>query len=167
MLYQRVLTGILMGAVILSAVWYGGWPFSLLICFLAVVGFSELVKMRGFQVFSLPALLGYIGTLFFLTLGMWELPGVTATDAGSIPGIWLIGLLFLFLTISVTSKNRYTFQDMTYLFGGTVVCWFYFPLCVDVAPRGRVGSSVFPVPALGHVVDGYIRLFCRTCTERT
>lgn len=118
MLYQRVLTGIIFGTVILGAVWYGGWPFSLMICLLAVIGFSELVKMRGFQVFSLPALLGYIGVLFFLSLGIWELPFAELEDAGSIPGIWLIALLFLFLTISVTSKNRYTFQDMAYLFTG-------------------------------------------------
>jgi phosphatidate cytidylyltransferase len=94
--------------------------------------------MRGFQVFSLPALLGYIGTLFFLTIGMWDLPFAPASDAGSIPGIWLIGLLFLFLVITVTSKNRYTFQDMTYLFGGTL----YVGFTLHCAMMLRVGDGL-------------------------
>lgn len=121
MLYQRVLTGIIGGSFFLGAVWYGSWPFALLICFLALKGYSELVKMRGFRRFSIPALLGYMGTLLFLLSGVWNIPFLSVPAAeGSVPVIWILVLLFFFSTITVTSKNRYTFQDMTYLFTGTL-----------------------------------------------
>lgn len=120
MLYQRVLTGVIGGALFLGAVWYGGWLFSLLICLLALVGYSELVRMRGFGLFSAPALFGYLVALIWVLGGLWELPGWMLPERVSVPMIFLVVVLFVFLAISVTSKNRYTFQDMTYLFAGTI-----------------------------------------------
>ncbi|ASS75616.1 hypothetical protein CIG75_11870 [Tumebacillus algifaecis] len=120
MLYQRVLTGVIGGALFLGVVWIGGVPLILLLALLAVLGFRELVKMRGFATFSAPALLGYVVTLVFTTNLLWreswELS--VAPDSISIPLLLLI--LFAFLTISVMTKNRYSFQDMSYLFAGTL-----------------------------------------------
>lgn len=120
MLYQRVLTGVIGGALFLGVVWLGGVPFHLLLALLAVLGYRELVKMRGFGSLSAPALLGYVVTLALVTnplwRGTWQLSG--APDSISI--FWLIVILFAFLTTSVVTKNRYTFQDMGFLFAGTL-----------------------------------------------
>lgn len=135
MLGQRVLTGVVGGAVFLSAVWYGGIPFSLLMCVLAVVGYSELVKMRGFHRLSVPALLGYAATLYVLLGGVFRLTDLPTLS--QVPTMELLCLLFLFFTISVVSKNRYTFQDMCYLFAGT----FYVGLCFHLGLQLRVNEN--------------------------
>jgi phosphatidate cytidylyltransferase len=120
MLYQRVLTGVIGGALYLGVVWYGGVPFILLLALLATVGYSELVRMRGFGTFCVPALLGYLVTFAMVTSPLWRdsFDPALDTDPSSMFGLVLI--LFTFLTISVITKNRYTFQDMTYLFAGTL-----------------------------------------------
>ncbi|KEO82967.1 hypothetical protein EL26_12790 [Tumebacillus flagellatus] len=118
---QRVVTGIIGGAIFLGAVWYGGFPFALLIALMAVVGFSELVRMRGWSLFSGPALIGYVVTLMWL-LGSLLQPfaGTWMPSGDTLSSLWLLLALFVFLSVSVVSKNKFTFQDMTYLFAGTL-----------------------------------------------
>jgi phosphatidate cytidylyltransferase len=120
MFKQRVLTGIVGGAVFLGAVWYGGLPFSFIIALLAVVGYSELVRMKGLGRFSTPALLGYLVTLLYVFPEGLERIGLNGTAGDSVSVFWLVIVLFLFLSISVATKNRYAFPDMTYLFAGTL-----------------------------------------------
>lgn len=120
MLYQRVLTGIVGGAAFLGAVYYGGAPFYFLIMLLAVISFSEMVLMKNFSAFSLPACLGYAVTLFYCNPFLFTWIGIDVPAGGVLPMLWLLVPLFLFLSISVASKNRYTFQDMAYLYTGTL-----------------------------------------------
>ncbi|MGB8955378.1 MAG: phosphatidate cytidylyltransferase [Tumebacillaceae bacterium] len=143
MLYQRVLTGVIGGAVLLGAVWYGGWLFSLFICLLAIVGYSELVRMRGFGLFSLPALFGYLVTLVWVLGGLWELPGWMLPERVSVPMIFLVVVLFVFLAFSVTSKNRFTFQDMTYLFAGTIYVGLSFHAAMLLRLEDGLGLAYF------------------------
>jgi phosphatidate cytidylyltransferase len=120
MLYQRVLTGIVGGAIYLGAVLYGGAPFRLFILLLAVIAYNEIVRMRKLSAFSAPAVLGFLMTLLYVDPFLLEKIGLQALGKGALPISWLLAPLFLFLTISVISKNRYTFQDMAYLFAGTL-----------------------------------------------
>jgi phosphatidate cytidylyltransferase len=142
-LKQRVLTGVIGGAIALGAVWYGGAPFDLLIAFLALVGFSELARMRGFGVFSLPACLGYLVTLawvfgfVYLPLAEW----VPARDM--VPMFFLFVSLLLFLTVSVVTKNRYTFQDVAYLFAGTIYLGLPFHTAVLLRADESLGLPYF------------------------
>jgi len=143
MLAERVVTGVIGGALFLGAVWYGGIPFLLVMAVLAVVGFSELVSMRGFHRFSTPAWLGYGSTLLFLLGSKWSggeqwLPGTE-----SVPTYFLLAVLFLFFTISVVSKNRYTFQDMTYLFAGSLYIGVSFHLGMQLRLEEGLGMAYF------------------------
>ncbi|MGZ4162405.1 MAG: phosphatidate cytidylyltransferase [Tumebacillaceae bacterium] len=151
MLRQRVLTGIIGGAVFIGAVFYGHVPFSLLICLLAVVGFSEIVKMRGFGRFSFPALIGYLVTLAFVTSNLWgeALRGFMPTN-DAISGVWLLMILFLFFTVSVVTKNRYTFQDVSYLFVGTlyVSLPFHYALLLRGMPTHGLAYFLFLLIAM-------------------
>lgn len=144
MLVQRVITGIIGGAVYIGAVLYGGVPFSLFICLLAVIGYSELVKMRGFSRFSAPAFIGYLVVLGFATSHLWGslLDGLMPTEE-TVSSFWLLMIFFLFLTISVASKNRYTFQDMTYLFAGTLYVGFPFHSAMLLRDHGAHGLAYF------------------------
>lgn len=144
MLGQRVVTGIIGGAIFLGAVWYGGWPFALLIALLAVVGFSELLRMRGWSLFSAPALVGYVATLMWLVGAIWHpFEGTWMPAVDSLSALWLVLVLFVFLSISVITKNRYTFQDMTYLFAGTLYVGLPFHCAILLRVDGKLGMAYF------------------------
>ncbi|MBL0388947.1 phosphatidate cytidylyltransferase [Tumebacillus sp. ITR2] len=141
---QRVVTGIIGGAIFLGAVWYGGFPFALLIALMAVVGFSELVRMRGWSLFSAPALIGYVVTLMWLVGSIWQPFAdlwMPATD--TVSGLWLLVALFVFLSISVVSKNKFSFQDMTYLFAGTLYVGLTLHSALLLRVDDRMGLSYF------------------------
>ncbi len=143
MLYQRVLTGVIGGTLLLGIVWYGGVPFQLVFALLAGLAFRELVKMRGFGTFSAPALLGYLVTLGLATHPLWRESWELSAAPDSISIFWLILVLFSFLTISVVSKNRYTFQDMTYLFAGTLYVGLAFQCAIMLRIDEGLGLRYF------------------------
>jgi phosphatidate cytidylyltransferase len=151
MLKQRVITGIIGGAVFLGAVFYGHVPFALLIGLLAVIGFSEIVKMRGWSRFSFPALIGYLVTLGFVTSQVWSrwLQALMPT-ADSISGFWLLMVLFLFFAATVVAKNRYTFQDVSYLFVGTLYVGlpFHYALLLRRLPGHGLAYFLFLLLAM-------------------
>ncbi|PWK12677.1 phosphatidate cytidylyltransferase [Tumebacillus permanentifrigoris] len=144
MLRQRVVTGIIGGALYLGAVWYGGLPSALLFVLLAVVGYSELLLMRGWSRLSAPALVGYMATLMWLVGAIWQpFAGTWMPEVDSLSALWLLLVLFVFLSISVISKNRYTFQDMTYLFAGTLYVGLPFHCAILLRVDGKLGLAYF------------------------
>ncbi|HEU4965111.1 MAG TPA: phosphatidate cytidylyltransferase [Bacilli bacterium] len=145
MLKQRVITGLLGGAVYLAATWYGGIPFALLVAVLTVVGYSELVRMKGLPRLSLPAVYGYLLTLFLLlgsTFVVTKSSWVTS-DQVLIP--FLLFALFGFLAISVISKNKYTYQDISFLFAGALYVGlpFHAALLLRVDPQRGLAYFLF------------------------
>lgn len=111
MLNQRVLTAIvlvpLLGLVLLGGIW-----FSSLLILVGVVGYSELLRMKGYKYLELPSVAGFALMLIWLLYG-------AAWIVSFQPGMLLWGVYaLLFLTVAV--KNRFTYSDMGYIFLSSV-----------------------------------------------
>ncbi|MEK4970365.1 phosphatidate cytidylyltransferase [Cytobacillus sp. FSL R7-0696] len=121
---ERVITAIIFGAVLLPLVFIGGWPLMLLAYFFATVGLYELLRMKGFNLFSLPGLIStfilwmiMIPTEFYFA---WLIrAGVGKTD------ILVLGVLLL-LTYTVLTKNRVTYDDIAFMLISTIYIGFGF-----------------------------------------
>lgn len=112
MLYQRVLTGIIGGAAFLAIVYLGGAWFLGLIGLLGIVGFSELLHMKGYKYYEIPSLAG------FLLMGTWLVYGtdwLNLTQSSAL--LWIV---YGFLFMTVVMKNRYAFQDMSHILVGSI-----------------------------------------------
>lgn len=108
---QRIVTGVIAGAVFLPFVFFGGSLFVLLAYFLAAVALYELLKMRNIELFTVP------GILTLALLWIFLLPFPSQEIIGGINyskiDLGLLGVL-LFLTYTVATKNRFTFEDAAF-----------------------------------------------------
>lgn len=129
MLYQRVLTGVIGGAGFLAVVYYGGTLFTGLILLMGLIGFSEMLRMKGNRYFELPSLAGFVLTV------AWILYGANWLDWKSGLLLWVV-YVFLFLTVAL--KNRFTFADVSYIFVGAVYVGLslHFVLLLRGLPNG-------------------------------
>lgn len=108
---QRVLTGMIGGAVFLLLVVLGGNGFVALISLLGLIGFAELLRMKGYGYFEIPSLAGFVLT------ETWLLSGTEWLHSRPAMLLWIIyGSLFM----TVVMKNRYTFRDMSHIFVSTL-----------------------------------------------
>jgi len=82
---------------------------------MALIGYYEFVKMTGTRPLNGSALFGYAGILFFMV--PWNLLDV-AEPVSLSRGIWL--LLFIFLLITVFTKNKLDIRIAALLFTGIV-----------------------------------------------
>ncbi|WP_342435863.1 phosphatidate cytidylyltransferase [Paenibacillus sp. FSL L8-0436] len=112
---QRLITGIVAGAVFLGLCFLGGWAYQLLLAGMALIGFYEFVKMTGVRVFGGTAILGYAAVACYMI--PWSLLGVNPWLSWE-QGIWL--LLLLFLLVTVFSKNKQDIKIISLLFTGIV-----------------------------------------------
>lgn len=112
---QRLITGIVAGAVFLGMVLWGGLPYHLLILVMAWIGFYEFVRMIGLSFVSGSAGAGFVGvtTLVFPYQPLHIQPLLPLSNT-----LWL--LLILFMLITVFTKNKITIQTSALLFLGTV-----------------------------------------------
>lgn len=112
---QRIITGIIAGAVFLGLCFMGGLWYHLLVLAMALIGYYEFVKMTKVAPFGGTAAIGYLGVLMFVF--PWRLLNLTfPLSWGS--GIWLLMLLFLLVT--VLSRNRVGIQQVSLLFLASV-----------------------------------------------
>ncbi|AIQ53296.1 phosphatidate cytidylyltransferase [Paenibacillus sp. FSL R7-0331] len=112
---QRLITGIVAGALFLGLCAIGGWSYHLLLTAMALVGLYEFVKMTGLTPFSGTALLGYASIVGFMI--PWELLDVPAWLSWE-QGVWL--LLLVLLLVTVFSKNKLDIKLIALLFTGIV-----------------------------------------------
>ncbi|MDQ0193455.1 phosphatidate cytidylyltransferase [Paenibacillus wynnii] len=110
---QRLITGIVAGVLFLGLCLLGGWWYQLLLIGMALIGYYEFVKMTGTLSFSKTAIIGYLGILYFMT--PWNLLDLTPPVSLE-RVIWL--LLFLFLLITVFTKNKMDIRSISLLFLG-------------------------------------------------
>ncbi|XJZ28530.1 phosphatidate cytidylyltransferase [Bacillota bacterium Lsc_1132] len=109
---QRIITGVVAAAIFLPIVYVGGIPFILLTYVLATVGLYELLKMRKLSLYSIPGLLSALMLWVLLfprqySAVMDTLP-YSKTELG-------IALILLLLTYTVITKNRVTFEDVSFM----------------------------------------------------
>ncbi|MFC7679571.1 phosphatidate cytidylyltransferase [Paenibacillus sp. GCM10028914] len=112
---QRLITGIIAGAVFLGLCFMGGLWYHFLVLAMSLIGYYEFVKMIKIAPFGGIAAIGYLGVLMFVF--PWNLTGLTFPFSWE-HGIWLVMLLFLFVT--VFSKNKVGIEKVSLLFIASV-----------------------------------------------
>lgn len=108
---QRIITGIIAAAIFLPIVIIGGYPIILLAYLLASVALYELLKMRNLKLFSVP------GILSLLVLWIFLLPNQNEdllTNLGYSKIEIALFAILLFLTYTVATKNKFTFDDVAF-----------------------------------------------------
>ena len=123
---QRIITAVIAAAIFLPIVIYGGIPFVLLTYGLASIGLYELLKMRKINLFSVPGIISLILLWIFMLPN--EFQGVL--DAANYTKVEMALLaVLLFLTYTVATKNRFTFEDVAFSTMATLYIgmgFFYF-----------------------------------------
>lgn len=128
---KRIITGIIASIPLIVLVFIGGVPFTVLTSILALLVTSELLRMKNI-VYRSPA--GIIAFLFTLIVAVPEewLPW-TKFDLS------LFVLIILFC-LTVISKNRYHFDDISFVFISSLYAGFgfYYMMMTRMLPDGLV-----------------------------
>lgn len=114
-LRQRMITGIVAGAGFLGLCMLGGLWYHVLVLLMSLIGYYEFVRMTGIRPFQGVSWIGYLGVVY--TMFPWELLGL-AMPLDLLRSYWL--LMFLFMIITVTSKNKIPVGQVAMLFLGMV-----------------------------------------------
>ena len=104
---KRVIFGGIALAIFLPFLWVGGLPFQLFVGVLAMIGVAEIVKMKGFEVYSFEGLMAMLGT-FVLAVPMDHYLPFLPTDA-SLSAYTI--LVFFILSGTVLNFGKYSFDD--------------------------------------------------------
>ncbi|WP_077621937.1 phosphatidate cytidylyltransferase [Sediminibacillus massiliensis] len=108
----RIITAVIAILLFFPIVFYGEWPFQLLIYLIATIGLLELIKMRMRTNYPIPFAITIV-LLWGLLLPFSE--QVTLLDIGMTKiEITLSAVLFL-LSYTVLVKNKFTFEDAGFL----------------------------------------------------
>ncbi|WP_019638043.1 phosphatidate cytidylyltransferase [Paenibacillus fonticola] len=111
----RLITGLVAGVFFLGVCLIGGIGYQGLLMAMALVGYYEFVRMTKMPAFGGPAMLGYICILYMMfpwSLLNWSMPLET------MPALWL--MMFLFLAVTVFTKNDFPVGQASLLFLGTM-----------------------------------------------
>jgi phosphatidate cytidylyltransferase len=120
-LKQRIITGVVAGAVFVTMLALGGYWFFALVLLLAIVGFDEFVRMVDLKKYALTRLMGFVALLGLTVPWEAERLGIEL----SIPAIiWLF--MFVLFSITVLSKNKFTIDQAALLFIGVLYLGFGF-----------------------------------------
>lgn len=110
MMQKRVIFGFLAAALFLPFVMMGGLSFQLVVGALAIIGVSELFKMKGLEVFSFEGLLAMLGA-FVLTVPLEYY--FTFLPVGGSLSVYTI-VVFVLLAATVFGQSSYSFDDVVY-----------------------------------------------------
>lgn len=123
---QRIITAVVAAAVFLPIVIYGGTPFILLTYLLATVALYELLKMRKLSLFSVPGIISLV--LLWIFLQPDQFTDLLANLDYTKIELALFAVL-LFMTYTVVTKNRFTFDDVAFAILSTLyigIGFYYF-----------------------------------------
>ena len=131
---QRLITGIIAGALFLGLCFAGGLWYHMLVLAMSLVGYYEFARMTKTPPFSGTAVLGYLGVLVFVF--PWRLLDLTFPLPQE-HAVWL--LVLLFLTVTVLSKNKIGIQQVSLLFLASVYIGIGFSYIAEArnAPDGN------------------------------
>ncbi|MBO0959116.1 phosphatidate cytidylyltransferase [Neobacillus sp. MM2021_6] len=129
---QRIITGVVAAALFLPIVYYSGFPLILLTYFLATVGLYELLKMKNLNIFSIH---GILSILFLWVLIFPEKYSDFLDTFYYTKTELCIVIILLLLAYTVITKNRFTFEDVSFsllsaLYVG-IGFYFFFETRVD------------------------------------
>lgn len=114
---QRIITGVTAAALFIPFVIYGGAPFAVLMSMIAVIGFYELLKMKGISIASVPGIIGTLALLVLVVPSEWSLNLVDFFQYDSILMI-VYGIATLLLIYIVLVKNKMTFDEIGFILLG-------------------------------------------------
>jgi len=117
-LKQRIITGVVAGALFIIFVLLGNLPFTLLVYALAAVGAYELLKMKQMRLSSIPGIIGILIT-FILLLPQTVTDNIIEATSFSKLELLMIGVILL-LVYSVLVKNHFTFDDVGFIVLSTI-----------------------------------------------
>jgi phosphatidate cytidylyltransferase len=125
-LRQRVITGVLAGALFIGLAIVGGGLYTALLVLLALIGFTEYVRMNGVAWSHPTSLLGYAGVLLFVL--PWSAWGITVPSAQIV--LWM--LAFLLLAVTVITKNKTTIDGAALMLLGALYVGYGFAAMIEV-----------------------------------
>lgn len=108
---QRIITAIIAAAIFLPIVIYGGIPFIILTYLIASVGLYEFLRMRKISLFSFPGLISLVLMWVFLLPKQFD---EMLTYVSFTKHELAVFAVLLFLTYTVATKNRFTFDDVAF-----------------------------------------------------
>ena len=92
-------------------------PFAIMVSLLAVIGFYELLKMRGISIFSVPGMIGVLGLLMLVVPNDWSKEIIQFLNYESNLMI-IYGVAILLLIYIVLVKNKMTFDEVGFILLG-------------------------------------------------
>ncbi len=124
---ERVIYGGIAGAIFLAFLWLGHLPFQLFVGVLAMIGISELFKMKDLEIFSFEGVLAMLAA-FVLTVPMGTYLTFLPLDAS-----WTcFGLIsFMLLAGTVFNSDTYSFDDTVFPIASAVYIGFGFQNLVN------------------------------------
>lgn len=114
---QRIITGVIAAALFIPFVIYGGVPFAILMSIIAIIGFYELLKMKGISITSVPGILGTLALLVLVVPNEWSVKVVEFLQFESALMI-VYGIAALLLIYIVLVKNKMTFDEIGFILLG-------------------------------------------------
>jgi len=132
---QRIITAVIAAALFLPIVFYGGLPFVLLTYILATIGLYELLKMKNLNIFSVHGLI----SLLFLWVIIFpnQYHHVISSFYYSKVEIAIIFILLL-LAYTVVTKNRFTFEDVSFSILSAIYVGIGFYFFIETREAGLV-----------------------------
>jgi phosphatidate cytidylyltransferase len=132
---QRIVTAIIAAAVFLPIVIYGGIPFILLTYLIATVGLYELLKMKNIRLFTIPGLLS-LSLLWIFLLPKEYQQIILDLNYSKVELAFMVVLLFL--TYTVATKNKFTFEEVGFSVLGTIYVGLGFYYFMETRDAGLV-----------------------------
>lgn len=121
-----MITGVIAAVFFLGLMMLGGWYFTALLVLLALIGFTEYIRMNGVAWSHPSALLGYAGVLYFVL--PWSEWGIVMPPILTI--IWM--LTFLLLAVTVITKNKTTIDGAALMLLGALYVGYGFAAMIEV-----------------------------------
>lgn len=132
---QRIITAFIFGVIFLPLVIIGQLPFVVLVYGLASVALFELLKMRDLKILSIPGLISLVVLWIFLLPRQFH--GLLETLGYSKVEFALLAVL-LFLTYTVATKNRFTFDDVSFSIMATLYIGMGFLYFIEIRDTGLI-----------------------------
>ncbi|MBY0120661.1 phosphatidate cytidylyltransferase [Bacillus sp. S/N-304-OC-R1] len=132
---QRIITAIVFGAIFIPVTIYGGLPITILAYLFASVALYEVLKMRKINILSVPGLISLL--LLWVIMVPQQLRDILEGIRYSKIEFVLLAVL-LFLTYTVASKNRFTFDDVAFSILATLYVGIGFYFFIETREAGLV-----------------------------
>lgn len=129
---ERIITALVMAAIFIPVVYIGGWLLGCIIAILAIIGLSELFKMKGNNIFSIEGVISVIALMGFIFSS--ELKEILPQDVNSDMWIHLAAIILLIQT--VFSKNNFSFDDAAVSILGIIYIGFGFKSLLETREIG-------------------------------